>query len=161
MSMSGTLSAIPTGGVKVLTDFWENFLVGETDHPPYLFCQYDGMTDLEHIGKRIAALRNDAGMTQDQLAVEIGISRSTLAGIERGKDRAGILSTMAIADYFKVPMDWLLGRSVPPGGPLTGDFVYRLDELAWIAFWRNLEIEDRRAAVKLLRVPGITTQNAA
>lgn len=160
MFIAGSLSAIPTERVNSPGASLAEILVGKIDHALYPFCDIDGMTGLEDIGKRIAKLRQDAGMTQEALAAEIGISRSTLAGIENGKDRAGILSTVAIADYFKVPMDWLLGRSVPPGGPLLTEVVNRLDELAWIAFWRDLTIEDRRAAVRLLRIPGFN-RNAA
>jgi hypothetical protein len=38
-----------------------------------------------------------------------------------------------------VPMDrlWLLCREVPPGGPLTGQVVDHLDELAWLVFRRD------------------------
>jgi transcriptional regulator with XRE-family HTH domain len=115
-------------------------------------CEIDGMTNLEAIGKRIAALRRQAGMTQDALAAEIGVARPTLAGIERGLDRAGIVSTIAIADYFKVPMDWLLGRSVPPGGPLTTQIIDRHDELIWVEFWRGLPVEERPVALRLLGV---------
>jgi transcriptional regulator with XRE-family HTH domain len=111
------------------------------------------MTNLETIGRRIAELRRQQGITQDTLSAAIGVSRSTLAGIERGLDRAGIASTIAIADYFKVPMDWLLGRRVPPGGPLKSEVINREDELSWVAFWRGLPVEERRMAMKLLNVP--------
>jgi hypothetical protein len=33
---------------------------------------------------------------------------------------------------------WLLCREVPPGGPLTGEFINDPDEkLAWLPFWRD------------------------
>lgn len=156
MSISGTLSDYPTETVNSL-----NSSVGDFDHSDEFNAHVDGMTNLQAIGRRVAELRVAAGLTQDRLAAEIGISRSTLAGVERGIDRAGIVSTVAIADYFKVPMDWLLGRSVPPGGPLTGEFTYRPDELVWIDFWRSLPAEERRSVVKLLNVNGTRSNNAA
>lgn len=110
------------------------------------------MTNLKKIGQRVAALRTEADLSQEGLAVILGVARSTLAGIETGNDRGGIATMVAIADHFKVPMDWLLGRVVPAGGPLAGQFVDDLDELAWLNFWRSISNEDRTAVVKLLQV---------
>jgi transcriptional regulator with XRE-family HTH domain len=113
------------------------------------------MTNLKAIGRRVAELRRQAGQTQDELADIIGLARGTMGSIETGGNRGGIVTMVAIADYFKVPMDWLLCREVPPGGPLTGEFIDRPDELAWIAFWRGLTQGERAAALKMLRVPEI------
>jgi transcriptional regulator with XRE-family HTH domain len=117
--------------------------------------QNTAMGKLKDIGRRVAELRRDAGLTQEALAADIGLGRGTLAGIETGGDRGGILSMVAIADYFKVPMDWLLCRGVPPGGPLVGQFIDDPDELAWVAFWRGLTPVERAAALKMLRVPDV------
>jgi transcriptional regulator with XRE-family HTH domain len=111
------------------------------------------MSKLKEIGRRVAKLRKQSGLTQEQFAAEIGLGRGTIAGIESGGDQAGHSSMVAIADYFKVPMDWLICREVPPGGPLLGQFIDRPDELAWVNFYRSLTPADRAAAVKLLRVP--------
>lgn len=111
------------------------------------------MTNLKAIGRRVVELRRGADLTQVALADIIGVARGTIGSIETGGNRGGIVTTIAIADYFKVPMDWLLCREVPPGGPLVGQFVDRPDELAWLAFWRGLTPAERAAAVKMLRVP--------
>lgn len=95
------------------------------------------MTDWKQVGRRVARLRDDVAMTQDALAVELGYSRSLLGELERGTEHAGLAFIIAIADYFKVPLDWLLGRSVPPGGPLAGQFIDQPNELALIALWRD------------------------
>lgn len=114
------------------------------------------MNKLKKIGRRVAGLRKDKDLTQIEAAIAIGIARSTLGEIEIGSEQGGIDSMIAIADYFKVPMDWLLCRTVPPGGPLVGKFVDEPDVLAWINFWENLSDIDRNAAIKLLRIPGIS-----
>ena len=119
------------------------------------------MTKLKDIGRRVAELRSKAGLTQEALAAEIGLSRGTIAGIETGGDRGGILSMMAIADYFKVPMDWLLCRTVPAGGPLTGEFIDLQDELAWVMFWRSLTPADKAAALRMLRVSDVVDRMSA
>jgi transcriptional regulator with XRE-family HTH domain len=113
------------------------------------------LTNLEAIGRRVAELRRRTGLTQDDLADIIGLARGTIGSIETGGNRGGIVTMIAIADYFAVPMDWLLCRSVPPSGPLVGQFIDSLDELAWVAFWRGLNASERAAALKMFRVPDI------
>jgi transcriptional regulator with XRE-family HTH domain len=114
----------------------------------------DHMTDLKATGGRIRKLRLAAGLSQPELATALGLSsRSTIAGIETGADRAGIELMIAIADYFKVPMDWLLGRDVPPGSPTVGKLIERPDEIAVIDFWHSLTVNEKKAVVTTLRIP--------
>lgn len=110
------------------------------------------MTDWRAVGRRVKSLRESNKLTQDVLADALGYSRGTLGELERGTDRAGISLVVALADYFKVPVDWLLGRDIPVGGPLVGQFVDDPDELAWLTFWRRLTREKRIAVFDLLRV---------
>ena len=118
------------------------------------------VANLKDIGRRVAALRTERQLGQIDLAAEVGVSRSTIAGIESGNDRGGILTMIAIADYFKVPLDWLLARDVPPGGPLIGQFVDDADKLAWLAFWDGLNDADRSSALRLLQVPSLEKRRA-
>jgi transcriptional regulator with XRE-family HTH domain len=110
------------------------------------------MTNLKAIGRRVRQLREAAGLGQEELAAEVGTSRSTIAGIETAGDRGGGELMIAIADYFKVPLDWLHCREVPPGGPLVGQFIEDLDELALINFWRGLTPVERSAVAKMLHI---------
>jgi transcriptional regulator with XRE-family HTH domain len=103
------------------------------------------MTNLKTIGARVRDLRLTEGIGQQELASIIGISRSTLAGIETGIDRGGIETMIAIADHYKVPMDWLLDRKVPPGPPPLGKFVYRSDEVSILGLWEALPIHIKKA----------------
>src|SRR5579859_2701754 len=137
--------------------------VGPSD-PLECLCVYNvGMIDLKAMGARIADLRRRAGIaTQEGLAAELsapedspGWGRSAIGGIESGGDRPGLLLAVAIADRFRVPMDWLLGRKVPTGGPLLGQFVDDPDELAWLNFWRELLPEERPTVLKMLRISQI------
>jgi len=116
-------------------------------------CQIAFMGNLKTIGRRIAGLRRDAGMTQTDLAVAIGISRSLLGEIEGGTQPGGLGTMMAIADELKVPFDWLLGRQVPPGGPLVGKFIDDPDTLAWVGLWEGFTPEQRLIAAKMLGLP--------
>lgn len=116
------------------------------------------MSNTKNIGRRIVGLRKDAGLTQDELAAEIGLSRSTIAGIESGGASAGFQSMVAIADYFKVPLDWLVGRRCPPGGPLVTQIIDDSDELSWLAFWRALDDRRREAILMTLQIPAAKSQ---
>ena len=111
------------------------------------------MSALEAIGARVRELRLKTDIGQEELAAAIGVSRSTIAGIETGRDRGGIETMIAIADHFKVPMDWLLQRKVPPGSPPVGELVYREDQVAILRLWNNLPIEQKMAWTKMLGLP--------
>jgi transcriptional regulator with XRE-family HTH domain len=113
------------------------------------------MADVKAIGQRIAQLRRDAGETQASLAEDLGVGRTTLTMIELGRDQPGISTAIALADRFKVPLDWLLCRKPPAGGPLVGQFVEDANELALLGWWRSLSVSDRYAATRMLRIPGI------
>ena len=127
--------------------------VGLTDAVNFAVFQTVSMSNLKAIGRRVRDLRRAEGIGQEELAAIVGVSRSTIAGIETGGDRGGIETMIAIADHYKVPMDWLLGRHVPSGTPPVGKLVNRPDELAILDFWDSLSIKDKEAIVRALRIP--------
>lgn len=63
------------------------------------------------LSERLKALRNEAGKTQEEMSKLIGISRSTYAEYERGKNKPPIQKLQIIADYFGVTVDYLMGNS--------------------------------------------------
>jgi transcriptional regulator with XRE-family HTH domain len=63
---------------------------------------------LATLGERIRRRRKRAGWTQVQLAERIGIDRSFLADVERGKRNISILNLDLIAKGLKVPLSRLL-----------------------------------------------------
>jgi transcriptional regulator with XRE-family HTH domain len=114
------------------------------------------MLDWAAIGTRVRKLRKATGFSQLVVATESGVPRGTLGRIENGtgKKQVGIKPLVELADYFKVPLDYLLCRSVPPGGPLVDKFVDDPDELAWLALWGSWDDGERAAALKMLK-PGV------
>jgi repressor LexA len=56
-------------------------------------------------------LRKEKGMTQAELASQLGISKSSINMYERGEREPGLEMMEAISDYFNVDMDYLYGRS--------------------------------------------------
>ena len=60
------------------------------------------------LGARIAALRKQQGLTQTQLAEELGIAQQTLAHYEVGRLRMPVSLLPAFAQRFTVGIDELL-----------------------------------------------------
>lgn len=59
----------------------------------------------------LKSLRASNGMTQDQLAKALKISRSTIGMYEKGDRKPDPETLEAIADYFNIDTDYLLGRT--------------------------------------------------
>jgi transcriptional regulator with XRE-family HTH domain len=65
---------------------------------------------------RIRDLRKQHGITQEELAKHLGISRASLANIESDRQSVSPFTLIALANYFNVTVDWLLGRPSNPSG---------------------------------------------
>lgn len=59
----------------------------------------------------LKSLRTEHGMTQEQLAKILKISRSTIGMYEKGDREPDYETLEAIADFFNVDVDYLLGRT--------------------------------------------------
>ena len=62
------------------------------------------------IGSILAELRKNSGFTQKEFAKIFNISESTLAHYEQGLTPPGAAMLIKFADYFHVPVHYLLGR---------------------------------------------------
>lgn len=69
------------------------------------------MEKFQDIFKR---LRKQADLTQDQLAAELQLSRSAISMYERGEREPDFETLEAIADYFNVDMNYLIGWESDP-----------------------------------------------
>jgi len=87
-----------------------------------------------HYGERLKALRSTMGLSQQELAHELNINRSTYARYELKQTQPDFETLQKIADFFNVTVDYLLGRSDHPDklgwGNLTEtDVAKRMDKL--------------------------------
>ena len=64
-----------------------------------------------NIGKIILELRRKKNVTQDTLAAELGVTAAAVSKWENGYTLPDILMLCALADYFEVTTDELLGRN--------------------------------------------------
>ena len=60
------------------------------------------------LGPRIAALRREAGLSQAQLALRLGISPSAMGMYEQGRREPSMETVVAMAKVFRVTTDYLL-----------------------------------------------------
>ena len=59
---------------------------------------------------RIRALREDRDLRQVDVAAATGIDQKTLSNYETGKTRPDSDALTALADFFSVSVDYLIGR---------------------------------------------------
>lgn len=60
---------------------------------------------------RIRELRKVSHITQEQLATRIGVTKQAISQYERGIRQPEYETLEALADFFNVDLDYLLGRS--------------------------------------------------
>ena len=60
---------------------------------------------------RIRDLRKKAGITQDDLAVQIGVSRFSVSNWELGKHPPNADELLYLSNRFNVSVDYILGRT--------------------------------------------------
>ena len=64
--------------------------------------------------ERLKELRKTHGLTQKQLATETNLSERGVQNYEISKRKPEYDSLIALADYFDVSLDYLVGRSSSP-----------------------------------------------
>ncbi|CAA7621116.1 helix-turn-helix domain-containing protein [Magnetospirillum sp. UT-4] len=59
------------------------------------------------IGQRLRATREALGLTQEQLALSIGVTRTAYTNWERGDRMPDPLAVVRLADRYGVTLDWI------------------------------------------------------
>lgn len=62
------------------------------------------------LAQRLKELRIENSLPQVIVAAELGIARSTYACYESGKNEPDVYTLVKIADYYRVSLDYLVGR---------------------------------------------------
>ncbi len=106
----------------------------------------------EIFAKRFKELRINAGITQTEFSLIFGITKATVSYYESGKRLPSNTMIRKIANYFKVPVDYLLGMDY-----IMEDFndEYLKDETLLKIIRRSKKLssfilDDPRTNVKLL-----------
>ncbi len=66
---------------------------------------------MAHLGELIAELRQDNGITQKELGKILCVTSGTISNYENGIHSPDVETLIALADYFHVSTDYLLGRT--------------------------------------------------
>lgn len=66
---------------------------------------------MSNFSNAFKALRIRDNLTQEELAIKLGVSRSTIGMYEQGKREPGIEGLESIADFFNVDMNDLTGAN--------------------------------------------------
>lgn len=104
-------------------------------------------------GERLRELRVARGLTQMELAVEVGISRSHLASMETGADPPGREILHALASFFSVSMDFL--QAGITHAPQQGRFVQDADQLSLLELWDRIPVSERPRVARMLRAAAL------
>ena len=76
---------------------------------------------MSNFAARFRSLRIRDGLTQDELAQKLKISKSAISMYENGNREPDFETLELIADFFNVDMNYLLGSNVPIHTPIDQD----------------------------------------
>lgn len=70
--------------------------------------------DIHVFATRLKELRTAKGLTMDALAKEIHGTKAAIGNFENANKKPSLDALIALADYFDVSLDYLVGRSDDP-----------------------------------------------
>ena len=105
------------------------------------------MSTPRDIGTRIRAARIDRGLTQDELAGHVGVSRSAVAQWETGRTGQVTGNLSRIAGALEVNVEFLMYGDDTRAAREVGQG----DELALLRLYRECDPEDRQMLLRTAR----------
>ena len=105
------------------TDRCQIFLMDKARSFPYDVGRKDGMP--MEIGAKLRQARIAAGLTQEQTAEALGVSRQSISNWENEKNYPDIVSVVRLSDLYAVSLDALLKEEAP-----MSDYLDYLEKLA-------------------------------
>lgn len=103
------------------------------------------------IGNRINAVRSSRGLTLDDIASNVGVTKSTIQRYEKGTiTRVKLPIIQSIAAVLGVNPNWLIGNvdDPAPTSPLSASLPGYTKEEQWIVSMYRRADEDDRTIVK-------------
>ena len=101
---------------------------------------------------RLATLRKMRRMTQQQVADELGVSRSTYTCYEVGNSMPTAANLCTLGDLFEVSLDYLLGRHEDPAMYHLGDPDFARGMMAMAEYYNRMNKAMRRSSEDMLRL---------
>lgn len=91
-------------------------------------------------GKRIRNLRGKIGITQEELAEKLGISREFVCKIEKGQKGCSVDTLGHMADFFEESIEFLaFGIKLISSEFVMKERINQLDELQQLVIFRAIE----------------------
>jgi len=109
------------------------------------------MRERTKFGQRLYDLRKKAGVNQIVVADAVGIERSSLSSLERGGDKPGRETLIALADYYGVSLDYLEKGTTTPRQDFPAQTCQDDAEWQLLLLWRELDDGQRRTITDLIR----------
>lgn len=119
----------------------------------FIFFAYSKVNEviiLSKLGFTIRKLRDTYGLTQLQLGEKIGVAESTISLYESGKREPDISTLELIANFFKVTIDYLLGRT-DDIRPITTSTIPS-EDLKTLENLKELSKEDRELVETIIKM---------
>lgn len=106
---------IPLTLIRKFADFFNvslDDLLGITEELESTVLETENHKDVyKNFGLKIKQLRRENNITQTELAKALGITQSTVVAIEKGLRKIPIDLLTAFSDFFKIPVDDLIGAT--------------------------------------------------
>lgn len=98
----------------------------------------------EEFCARLKLLREDKGVEQQQVSLDLGLSKNACHKWESGKSEPNLKYLEMIADYFDATVDYLLGRTSNKQGVIRYDIPQELLDLGVQYLTVTKEAKDRQ-----------------
>ena len=106
---------------------------------------------------RLKELRKKRGLSQVTLAERLGLSKSTIGAYETGDITPSVEALNAIADFFNVDLDYLLGKEEgstyyldPEAAELAKEIANRKDLRILFDATRDIPAEEMAVIIKMV-----------
>jgi len=96
------------------------------------------------LSKKLVMLRKQQGLTQDELALKVGVTRQTVSKWERGFIAPSTVNLIALGRLYGIPLDELANGGMPP----------QEEPSAAVAVEEKTEAAEKRGKPGLLRIVG-------
>ena len=109
----------------------------------------------EEVAKcRLKELRNKLGVTQEEFANSIGISKTAISNIENGKNLMSIEVALAVAEKYPMSLDWFYKRTDNESSGNLDDFlsVFKVGQRSVFIEGKNASYESTFLTVQLSSV---------
>lgn len=96
------------------------------------------------ISSRLAIARQNAGLSQAQVAAQMNLPRPSITEIEAGRRRVSVEEMVQFAELYQVDLNWLSGQGADQVDPVRDKLQLAARQVA------NLKREDLEKVIDLL-----------